>query len=78
VKNAMANQAAFPLEILIIIVVKKKSDVGLSAVVKIYNAKDQQMLEQIIGNITSDPFRIDLGNYVNGIYTITVKVVILR
>ena len=54
--------------------VNMKSDAGLSAVVKIYNAKGQQMLEQIIGTIPTDPFRIDLGNYINGIYTITVKV----
>ena len=54
--------------------INMKKDAGSAAVIKIYNAKGQQMLEQIIGSIPSDPFRIDLGNYTNGIYTITVKV----
>ncbi len=56
------------------IYVNMRADAGAAAVIKIYNAKGQQMLEQIIGTIPSDPFRIDLGNYTNGIYTITVKV----
>ncbi len=56
------------------IYVNMKADAGASAVIKIYNAKGQQMLEQIIGTIPTGPFRIDLGNYTNGIYTITVKV----
>jgi len=54
--------------------VNMKAEAGLPAVIKIYNAKGQQVLEQIIGTIPRDPFRIDLGNYHNGIYTITVKV----
>ena len=60
------------------IYVNMKADAGGSAVIKIYNAKGQQMLEQIIGTIPTDPFRIDLGSYTNGIYTITVKIGDLR
>jgi len=56
------------------IYVNMKADAGSSAVIKIYNAKGQQMLKQIIGTIPRDPFRIDLGNYTNGIYTIAVKI----
>ncbi|MEM8909995.1 MAG: GEVED domain-containing protein, partial [Bacteroidota bacterium] len=47
---------------------------GQSATIQIYNAKGQAMLTQKVGQIPNDPFRIDLNNYHNGIYTMTIQV----
>lgn len=56
------------------IYVSLKADQGATAVIRMYNVKGQLVLEQQIGRIPDGPFRIDLGNFRNGIYTLSLKI----